>query len=504
MKELAAFPPGTTLKTFSHTMGTDIPASKDLGIEIISKVVYIRNKNAEAGIQTEPAVYEEAILQCNKIDDSKVRDIAIYAISSLQTGYSLKDKDDVDRMIHEIGEVIPVNSDADVDEFEPRVYNMLVFNVLLSAWQSLYLTNAVLDEIINGEVGTNDMKVVLNYLRGLPVDESQKMHHATKNSKIYFYNTLKETIKICDAISSKSIDEAIHIIAGVQRQHDGYLIEGLGKIYPDGAIISVRYEPDGKSCEVLVVLRGSRTYLGDWFSFRYGGNLNLGLFTDVKEHYGYHLRSSLMYSRIYDEVKKLSKKDGCQRQVNLAFAGHSQGGALAALLARKFERKARRSKSDEALKVARIYLYTFASPTPLRRDPDAYNRSGIRHYRFIEEWDPAPEALRLINLDYGHFGAAIPIPLHNGLWWQAHFLSTYADNIDIEAKSSTTSYLGNCAHTLKPNMLTAEHLRPQIGAVAVLAAVTIVGYRCRHRIMYVAKGAFQWVNTKLPIWRQNK
>jgi len=439
---------------------------------IVRELAASRNSNAANGIQTGSHVYVSAIKSCDSISDTSIRNMVIYAINFLQEGYLPKSKDDITRVLKEIEANIDIPPNSPVDGLEQRLYSMLLFELLRAAWQSVKITNGDLDDIYKSNFASSEMKNVLNYLRGLEVDESvlnmAKMPVTAEiNAKKYLYNELKDTSTFCRAINDNTPEEeAIKVIKEIQKQGNNEsktaLVEGLEEIYPRGTILSIRHEPDGKSCEVLVVIRGSKFlgFLGDWFSLQYGGNLYLGLFTDIREHYGYHLRSNHMYDKICEVVSNQVKDKTNQevdKTVRIVLVGHSQGGAVATLLAKRFEK-------EENLKITGVFLYTFGSPTPLRNAPEAYKLSGVRHYRFINAWDPVPEAFRVFNRDYCHFGAANPLPLHCRCLWSGHNIQTYANNIAVEAEASSISsnYVGNYITTLTPHLWTGERCRPWV------------------------------------------
>lgn len=477
----------------------DIVTSRKAAFDIVEEVAKSRNNNSKNGIQTESHVYDSAVKRCTEsVSDTSIRDMTIYAIKFLQAGHLPESKVAVSEQLKEINThiVVPINS---VSDLEQRLYNMLVFDVLRGAWQSVKITNGDLDDICEADFASIEMKITLSYLRGLEVDETVEVPVVAKlRAKPNLYQVLKETTEFCSVINGGTKGEAIKEIQQIQKQGKDdstktALVQGLEEIYPEGAILSIRHEADGKCCEVLVVMRGSKSFWGhpgDWYSPEYGGNLSLGLSRDIPEHYGYHLRSSHIYDKIRDEVSK----QVANKTVRFVFVGHSQGGAVATLLAKRFEK-------DHLLKVSGIFLYTFGSPTPLRNAPDAYKLSGVRHYRFINEWDPVPEALRVFNPEYCHFGAANPLPLKSCSVVSAHNIQTYENNIKAEASSMETNYIGNYITTLTPHLWTGESCRSSILTTVALTTAAAICFRNREAFTSIAKCAFGGIKSRLSKWR---
>ena len=147
--------------------------------------------------------------------------------------------------------------------------------------------------------------------------------------------------------------------------------------------------------EVIVVFRGS--YLIRWpptgpFYDWFGANLQMwltkptGLLHTVvnSTHSGFYFRLQacwpIMEEHIRTTVKKLEDK-GFKVNLRFAFAGHSQGAALATLAALAAEERF----NKECMTIS---LFTFASPALFHSDdPDPLSSTRVRHIRFAVDSD---------------------------------------------------------------------------------------------------------------------
>lgn len=160
----------------------------------------------------------------------------------------------------------------------------------------------------------------------------------------------------------------------------------------------------------VVVFRGSDR-MPDWVNNAYPKQVR---YTDGMPgealHGGYHLAVQSMIDRDASAAIRMHY----DTMGPIHFVGHSKGGALAAIAALR--------AWDAGLKVAS--LTTFGAPRCMNRA--ASNRlsflMGNRYSRFVNQWDPVPQAWWTTGLTHGGFERYIDregdIRSRPGFWWK--------------------------------------------------------------------------------------
>lgn len=255
-----------------------------------------------------------------------------------------------------------------------------------------------------GIVSNSDLDLAI---RNLPSNQTDNIFFAEAifGSGVAMKNMsmiLKDRLQIASTLCAASYEGYKKASIDVQNMFGRCAFAISSKSHHDAAVIGYKIAPpimlaehgppwknepgfQPVDLEVSIIFRGSAS-LADWvtnFAFWLADTNEQAGLPSIKTHFGFLDRHKRMWPLIVQNIRNITevcKEKGFDlNKVRFALGGHSQGGALATLMALAL---------SNYFPDSTVNLYTFSSPAIFESDP--LTSTCIRHMRFAVDNDLVP------------------------------------------------------------------------------------------------------------------